>query len=476
MRVPVLPLIAAAIALLACTRPNPEFCRKSNDCEPGEQCLPGQNRCVPKEPDGGLPEGYCVDHGDCEGVCDESTSLCAACHAVSCVARGDRRDVCDESTGACVECLGSDDCDPDLPVCENRACRACASDAECAARAGETGEVGVCVAGACLRYADVLVVDREACTTGTEDGSAERPYCEIQAAVDAFQPATHRAILIKPGPAFQTYRNVRIEKSVVVVGAVGGRRPTVSAYINSDPALQVSGAGIDATVRRLEIDGGGIDPAANKPTAWCVAATCRFQEVEIHDGNVAVAATNGAMLELDRAYLYDGQVYGLRTTSSSFRVTNSIFYRNGRGRSGTIPSYGAAWLGDAPASGMSVRIFSHNTLFANDAQGGGQTGGVTCEAPTTVLSSILWQNSQAEVTGCRVEYSVIDDSSFDDKDGNSDEDPRFVSITTFPGGLHIASDSPARDAGKPEGAPLHDHFGQPRDATPDIGADEYGDP
>src|SRR5581483_10022800 len=51
---------------------------------------------------------------------------------------------CDDSTYTCVECVSDPDCKTTKPICENKTCRGCKADAECAPFLCDTGS-GQCV-------------------------------------------------------------------------------------------------------------------------------------------------------------------------------------------------------------------------------------------------------------------------------------------------------------------------------------------
>src|SRR5262249_32816638 len=129
-------LAALSIALIAaCTRPAPGVCCTSPDdchsigadenerpCDMGLVCM--DHMCT-------VPPPGCQLDMDCSGA----TPFCAP-------------------DPSCVGCLQSDQCPVDLPTCDatTHACRACASDDDCASQVCDL-KTGSCIADANVLYA-----------------------------------------------------------------------------------------------------------------------------------------------------------------------------------------------------------------------------------------------------------------------------------------------------------------------------------
>jgi hypothetical protein len=125
-----------------------------------------------------------------------------------------------------------------------------------------------------------------------------------------------------------------------------------------------------------------------------------------------------------------------------------------------------------PCVGTGVSIGSGTPSFRNNIVLSGRCAEkrALAGAGTSAVGPITLENNLFEsfVTqfGVLTPEQVNAHPSFDASD-NFNADPRFVD------GVHLASDSPCIDAGTPVGAPAIDFDGEVRDASPDVGPDEW---
>jgi len=118
------------------------------------------------------------------------------------------------------------------------------------------------------------------------------------------------------------------------------------------------------------------------------------------------------------------------------------------------------------------------TLFENSAVSAG--GGIIAafQAEPSIVNSILWNDTPAEVhvgSYCTIDISYSNIEGGWTGTGNIDEDPLFADAAEYD--LHLRFDSPCRDSGdnSAPSLPSEDFENDPRVAlgTVDIGADEY---
>jgi hypothetical protein len=200
------------------------------------------------------------------------------------------------------------------------------------------------------------------------------------------------------------------------------------------------------------------------------------------DGN-SISGVQGSAINLD-AQAPDalGGAVGSDVISNTQIVDNAI-------RADLARVAGIYMAGDTTTSSPPSRVSAvtiENDTFVNEQQGsllvavpgasGNQITGVT------IRNSILWEPSGAPpitLTGPVpnhrpdvVTNSLISGPDWAGTNGNINGDPHFVNESL--GDFHLAASSPAINAGTTIGAPGYDISGARRDASPDIGAFEFG--
>jgi hypothetical protein len=164
---------------------------------------------------------------------------------------------------------------------------------------------------------------------------------------------------------------------------------------------------------------------------------------------------------VDNVAVTEGVVgIGEAGTTPTVEMVNVLLADNDtQGRSVVNHVTGSAILMNVTAAGNNIN--GNNVLFTSTVM--------------TVTNTILWSNTtSADMLGgpgtLSVSYSDIEGGW--PGAGNISADPLFVDAAN--GDYHLQMDSPCINAGTPVGAPTHDIEGTPRDATPDMGAYEWG--
>ncbi|HAK95678.1 MAG TPA: hypothetical protein DCM87_11905, partial [Planctomycetes bacterium] len=266
----------------------------------------------------------------------------------------------------------------------------------------------------------------------------------IQSAINA--AATGDTILVAPG----TY--------------------TETIVVNKDLTLR-SSDGAAVTVLRV----GSADKIVLTVSAGRTAATL----IEGFTITGASLATGGALTIQDASPIISRNVIrnnttgqggaALRATSSDGAhaptIVNNIIYANTSTASG----------GAVAVNNVGALLFAGNTVCGNSAATTG--GGFDVEAGSAdirIVDCIFWANGAsnlAGVTAAMISYCDVEGGAPEGGTGNIAADPRLVNAAG--GDFHLLAASPCRGAGTAVAALAVDFDGEPRDATPDIGADEY---
>lgn len=341
-------------------------------------------------------------------------------------------------------------CQGQTPICDVF-CRACAAHSECPA--------GLCRAdGSCPAAAEISVVD-DSCGS-VQEGTSANPYCKINDAVGKPPPY----ILVRAG----TYSGDTIVNT--------------SKEVYAEPGAVLAPSACDKVVLDGKITAllSGFAITGNVAVKGSAKGTLLRNEI----GPSACTGVNGAgagELVLERNLIV-GHSGGGVLLDGSYRVRNNLIVKNG--------SAALTWGGVKIAATTKTSLFVNNTLVGNLSKGGNdkEAGGVRCEAAAataTFVNTIFWGNTfntTAAKNGDR-QYGPVCQASFSLEElkagatpaaTNLSQDPQLATtgLDTAAPYYRLQGGSPARDKGTPTDAPPVDYDGEPRDAKPDIGADE----
>lgn len=432
--------ILFALFLSGCAGPaEPESCLyKFDACPEGTYCDPMTQRClsetlVPAErcrmstdcPDSSRPfcsaAGYCapctslLPTEKADALCEELGVLENLPTLAACVHSGMRKGQCGEcreATPGAKEDLKSIPCrDLERPVCDGGACRACQRHGECEQSgicndgSGLVEVTGVEI-GQCLPREKVIIVDAVRCPAGGSgaDGSAERPFCELDPAVKAAAGRGGFVVVRPRGAAGETYAPVTISdgKRTVIVGAGREGPPLLRG-------VAASGAGTRVILSDVSIGTLGGSAALSCTGGAQLSIVRGFV-----DGNgqtqLGVDATGCDRIELAETQLLRsrGPAVRIGAGTRSYRVVNTLI----TGSASVGPS--AVTIANG-ASGT----FAWNTILNNGPMGS-DGGAVTCEAPASPLlsDSLIVQNGRSsrtdprgnpagtQFTGCKLQRVV----------------------------------------------------------------------
>ena len=300
-----MPLIVATSVLASCAvwsldplRPDPVYCDEKTPC--GNPSLPHCNlvmsECVAttQTSDAGIDAGpSCHAAADCNAampVCE--ASQCRACTGASddaaCAARSAMTPRCAPMGGACVACRADTqamDCmTATAPVCgTDNTCRGCRMNAECTS--------GACLFdGSCAPAGKVAFVDNGGkmpalcAMSGTHDGSAAHPYCDVK---DALTAGTALPYIEVAGSAIPYGAITIADRTVTLLGPGGSAavKATIVPETQGTPAVVVNGMNTTATIDGMEIT----SATMNKPGVLCLpvgtaALTVRRASIHNNDG------------------------------------------------------------------------------------------------------------------------------------------------------------------------------------------------
>ena len=449
------------VAAVGCTKRNTAVC-----CTDPANCtmvgLPDGSRCE--------PGNSCVDNSCVASACTLDTDCPAAMSHCT--------------DGVCIGCDAAHPCAADAPVCAmDTTCQACATNADCAAFPGLVCDPAagcracavdsecdsqVCDAGACLPSDGILYVsetgvDNASCSLALPCGSIQHALTLAHAGVvDLVTLGTIKSDLeIDITASTTSATELHIHGNAATIS--GG--DTAGAYVvNAAIPLLIRdvvltrhafagtkrSAGFNAAVEleHVTFDSGGLIFVSNVLTAHDLTV--------INCGQISMGSS--PTITIDRGVILETP---LRSAGNQFSVTlnlnNVVMTSSTFGVLQLLPRLGG---GDPVATG---------TIRSSSLTGAGNGPVLVCGPSTTGLSvdsSIVWGSAAPSSGGCVFSNSIAGPTTVT---GALNADPKFVDAQ-----LHIAADSPARDA-VDCGTNTLDFEGDPRPqgARCDTGADEY---
>jgi hypothetical protein len=356
----------------------------------------------------------------------------------------------------------------------------------------------------------------------TGDGSETMPFATIQHGIDVASDGD--TVLVHPGIYEETIsfsgKDIVIGSLLVTTGDEdyilqtiidGGRDGHVVTFENGEPAT-ASLTGFTITngyaygTSLPWYSGGGI---------FCLDSSPTLTHLRV-SGNEAVNEGGGLYFGHCSSTVQDVTVTnnlagsgggGIRYSYGSVSLENvMVAHNSARANGGGVQFYHAEGMvtntliaGNSGGTGGGGLYFDgSNPVFVNVTVVGNWTAGhggglkVSYMSQPTLVNSIVWGNSSAQIyfdttwpgEAVTIEYSDIQDGEAGIitngqgpvywGDGNISASPRFVGADLA--NYHLGDDSPCINAGTLDGAPTHDIEGNPRPSpdgsNPDMGAYE----
>lgn len=344
---------------------------------------------------------------------------------------------------------------------------ACIGDADC--------NDGICheLSGACVPDAEALFVAPSGAGTACTRAS---PCGTLQTAVDQRTNARF-TIALAAGTYSSSWDLSTLQANVENLIISGPTRSWDDAVIMCSAMNRVNDQ-ITAVFEGVTIRGStaatdGIDNRGNTKMSrvWIdlagdFGAVSRGGSLTIVDSLVTKSANSGiyatgGTLTVERTQVLSNAAYGIDVDGAAFTIKNTIIASNGE----SLRQSGGARL--RPANNGPA-VFRFNTLARNR---GLTYLSLTCDTNVAISNVIIGEETVLTSTMspmCSATYSLFNGGFVPPGTGNLSGDPMFVSTTDF----HLQMGSPAIDNANPMGAEPIDIDGQPRAASPDIGADE----
>lgn len=491
------PFILATAVLAACTKPNPNTCcvtdaqcaalgaGEQRPCAAGQACS-GDFTCVAAE---------CDTSADCT---DPQAPICQLGLCVGgCTIDDDCADVAGRpycaTEGVCVGCTDATQCPASAAICdtEDRACRGCERDDECAS--------GVCIEadGVCAEEGELIHVRPDGADSG--DCSRNAACVSLRYAVTKVTDTRNvvrvtGGTLPVDGATLMLARSMAIDSAgtaipkttgaptlalefsgkvvlggLVIKGGVDTGDPSIT--VGQQSSLNVDAGSIVEGVISVANGGATLRAATLRSTLACANGTLSLQRVD-----AVVQAIEGSVssmncqLVVERSRFESNGSPLLTASGGVVTVENSLFVQQ--------DEYADSLRINSVAPGSTFRF--NTVVNTSGVNSDGQA--LFCDSSLVVTSNIFAYASQHPMgfpggDYCSsARYSLFDDVAIPLHtmgEGNRVGDPSTFFVSRAAKDFHLAPQSPALDVAEPALPVVIDLEGLPRSITmPDMGAFE----
>jgi hypothetical protein len=486
--------LLAAVALAACTRPNPDACCTNQEeclalgsselrpCAAGKVC--SNNSCLAAQ---------CTTAAECTAAAPYcSNQLCAS----TCRGDGDcvgvpGAPIC-APDGVCVGCRGNPDCSGATAICdaEDRTCRGCEADSDCAS--------GICLEadGICATEAETVYVNSAG---GTDAGNCTKSS-QCQSLAYAFTKTTSSRTVVRlsagnagisstlnPGQnyiyidasndAYISYSGTT-DVPAILVGS-GGRLTIENASFQ--PSARVFIAGGSLRLNRVVANPNSSFPNFVEQTGGQLLVDRSTIQQSVHCGNGGVLSLKRTHLgTLDLSSGLESGSCDIQINRSQISAANSALYLvSGK----VIVENNLLVTSTASADMVLLRNtsvgsrFQFNTIV-NTSGSEFNSVAITCDAASDVAYNIISYGSNApHSAGCPTRYNLYDRAAgFVVGEGNVVADSATFFVDPSRRDYRPSPGSPARGMAEAGAANAEDFNGGPRPlpigSRADVGAFE----
>jgi hypothetical protein len=299
--------------------------------------------------------------------------------------------VCERDAGICVECLDDSNCtrEPTAPICQDHACRACKTDAECA------GPKVCMMDGHCATSDEVVFVEAGSSACLPPEGGTTDTYCTLNEGVSHLDALMGRTTLIVRGPINGPLTINGVAGSILVVGT-----PTTAGVAQigagvGTTGISVSGAGV--IIRDLTVFSGG-SAASKGIVATGSTTSLKLINVQVNLGmGLGIQADTGAQLTMDHCTVTGNNRGGVMLDGAHFDITNTTISNNGPGTDGMGNVWGGIRVINPPSTDP---IRFHLLTVQNN-----NPVGVSCAGNVTADGVLASGNSSVDVTDATCGFS-----------------------------------------------------------------------
>ncbi len=406
----------------------------------GPECEPGDGI---ENPACGEGAPYCTSEG-----------ICVDCTEISCAEVSGETLACDANSGLCAQCSAdnADACSGVTPVCSGltNTCVPCNEHTEC--------ESGACnlFSGACFPDKALWVDKGDASCGPNGGGTQEKPFCEIDDAVDSINKNSPTIVWVVPSASAYTGQVAVSSSQIVAIRSADSNLARLE--VNGKAGLTVYG-GL-ALIDHLQIGYASEDPGVTCSSGGSIWVD---DSRIVNRKQIGVDAGSNCELVFRRSEISANSGGGVQQSGGSLRMENTFVVGNGNGFSEVG--------GISTTQGAELDLVYVSLLANNSKNKTGKSMSCSAETSGLVENSIILDDdagvASVECAGLTFEYSVLDNCKLATGTNtckeNGLEAAWFVSPQTNNFHIKAGSMNPFKDAALwINGQPLTDYDGDPR--------------